>query len=244
MKLSNQSNGRVVSAVDEPQVPSPGVRRRDLAPVQRPGAGPFDELLCRLQARHDGKLAGHVTLGLIGCQGRAGVTTMAANLAVRASELGLGPVLLVETYRGGRSVGSAWGLSHRSGLVDLFRGTASFADCLQPGPAPDLQVLSAGMLRRGEIAVADATAVNSLLAEATALFAMVIFDLPPANRLRQALLLARRLDQALLVVRAESTRKHDAAKLAQRMVDDGLPLTGVLLNRQRRYVPRWMERWV
>ena len=73
---------------------------------------------------------------------------------------------------------------------------------------------------------------------------MVIFDLPPASRLRQALLLARRLDQTLLVVRAESTRKQDAAKLAQLMADDGLPLAGVLFNRRRRYVPRWMERWV
>jgi Mrp family chromosome partitioning ATPase len=72
----------------------------------------------------------------------------------------------------------------------------------------------------------------------------VIFDFPPADRLRQSLLLARRLDQVLLVVRAESTRKDDAAKLSQRLVDDGLPLAGVLFNRHRSYVPRWMERWM
>jgi len=244
MKLKNQSNGHVVSTEGEPEILPNARRVRSASTVQCHGADPFDELLCRLQARRDRKSAGRTMIGLIGCEQRAGVTTMAANLAVRASELGLGPVLLVEVHRGRRSIETAWKLGRGPGLAELFSGEASLTECLRQGPTPDLQVLSAGSPRGDELAEGDAVGIDSFVNEIASEFATVIFDLPPANRLRQSLLLARRLDQVLLVVRAESTRKDDAIKLSQRLVDDGLPLAGVLFNRQRSYVPRWMERWV
>ena len=100
MKLKNHSNGQVASTEGEPEVLRTGGRVRGVSNIHVRGAGPFDELLCRLQAKRDRKSAGCAMIGLIGCEERAGVTTMAANLAVRASELGFGPVLLVEVHRG------------------------------------------------------------------------------------------------------------------------------------------------
>jgi Mrp family chromosome partitioning ATPase len=244
MKLKNHSNGQVASTEGESEALRTRGRVRGVSNDHVRGAGPFDELLCRLQARRDRKSTGRAMIGLIGCEERAGVTTMAANLAVRASELGLGPVLLVEVQRGNRSVESGWKLGRGPGLAELYSGSASLAECLRQGPTPELQVLLAGSHRDDELAEGDAVGVESFLSEIAADFSTVIFDLPPADRLRQSLLLARRLDQVLLVVRAESTRKDDAAKLSQRMVDDGLPLAGVLFNRHRTYVPWWMERWI
>jgi Mrp family chromosome partitioning ATPase len=237
------SNGHDLSNGDAADV-LPVKLRPATPPKSRRGAEPFDELLSRLHVRRESESAGPIAVGLVGCEHRSGVTTMAANLAVRASELGLGPVLLVETHRAGNGLLSAWRTHHGPGLAEVAQGSATLGECLRPGPAPELQILHAGSIDKGAVAVWDAAAVESLLAEATADHSFVLFDLPPADRLRQALILARRLDQVLLVVRADSTRKDDAAKMAQRMLDDGVPLSGVILNRQREYVPRWLQRWV
>jgi Mrp family chromosome partitioning ATPase len=105
-------------------------------------------------------------------------------------------------------------------------------------------VLPAGTVRRREWPVLDPVSVNALLAEAGADHNLILFDLPAADQLHQALLVAKRLDQVLLVVRAESTRQRDAQKVVDRLVDDGVPLTGAVLNRQRSYVPRWLQRWL
>jgi Mrp family chromosome partitioning ATPase len=217
---------------------SKGVVRR------RHGAEPYDGLLWRLQARQSADTGRAMTLGLIGCERRVGVTTVAANLAVRASELQLGPVLLVETNYAAPRFGRMWKLSAGPGLAQLLSGEASYGDCLRPGPGPDLAVLPAGAVPRGQTSLWEQGGVEALLAEACTDYRLVVFDLPAADDLREMLLVAKQLDQVLLVVRSESTRQRYAEKVADRLVEDGVPLSGAVLNRQRTYVPRWLRRWM
>jgi tyrosine-protein kinase Etk/Wzc len=224
---------------------APGNGRPRSGVVKQPRrADPYDALLWRLEARQASDAAGPTTLGLIGSERRAGVTTLIANLAMRAAQLQLGPVLLIEANWEGPRLGKMWRLPRGPGLAELLAGRASYAECLRTGPAPDLNVLPAGTVRRREWPVLDPVSVNALLAEAGADHNLILFDLPAADQLHQALLVAKRLDQVLLVVRAESTRQRDAQKVVDRLVDDGVPLTGAVLNRQRSYVPRWLQRWL
>jgi Mrp family chromosome partitioning ATPase len=219
--------------------------RREPATVNaRRRSEPYDELLWRLQARQSQSAAAAISLGLTSCERRAGVTTVAANLAVRASELQLGPVLLVETTAGNPRRNNLWSSDSGPGLAQLLAGDASYSECLRPGAARDLTILPAGALPKGEIALLEPGAIDALLAEASADHRLLIFDLPPASQLNQMLLLAKQLDQVLLVVRAEATRKRDAVRLADRLLDDGVPLAGAVLNRRRHYVPRWLDRWM
>ena len=235
-----ESPGSRLSLDDAPAKQSPRV-----AVVKQPRrADPYASLLWRLEARQTGDAPGPATLGLIGSEPRTGVTTLIANLAVRAAQLQLGPVLLVEANWQGPRLGKMWRLPRGPGLAELIAGKASFAECLRTGPTPDLNVLPAGAIRRREWPVLDSASVNALLAEAGADHNLILFDLPAAEHLHQTLLVAKRLDQVLLVVRAESTRQRDAQKVADRLLDDGVPLSGAVLNRQRTYVPRWLQRWL
>lgn len=223
-----------------------GASRRPAAhggAVERRSAAPFDALLWRLQARQAGAAYRASTVGLIGCGERAGVTTLAGNLAVRASEMGLGPVLLVETDSDRPRLRKAWKLAQGPGLTELLGGEASYADCLRSGPTPDLHVITATG-RRGHAGAWDAGAIGALLVEACADHSLVFFDLSAASQLGQAVMLARRLDQVLLVVRAETTRGGEAERIAEHLREDGVPLTGAVLNRERSYIPRWLSRWI
>jgi Mrp family chromosome partitioning ATPase len=212
--------------------------------AKRRGAEPFDALLWRLQSRQAAGDQIATTIGLIGCETGAGVTTIAANLAVRASELRLGPVLLVETNCEQPRLRTAWKLPPGPGLAEMLTGEAAFADCLCDGPAADLHVIPASAAKRRETPAWDPGALDALLAESCADHALVLFDLPSADQLQHAVLLARRLDQVLLVVRAEQSRGPATRRIADQLLDDGVPLAGAVLNRERKYVPRWLSRWI
>lgn len=212
--------------------------------AKRRGAEPFDALLWRLQSRQPTDASSALTIGLLACEPGAGVTTIAANLAVRASELQLGPVLLVETDGERPRLRGAWKLPPGPGLAEMLTGEASLPDCLRDGPAADLHVVPAAAAKRRDTPAWDAGAIDALLAESCADHRLVLFDLPSADQLQHAVLLARRLDQVLLVVRAEQSRGPAARRVADHLLEDGVPLTGAVLNRERTYVPRWLARWI
>jgi Mrp family chromosome partitioning ATPase len=218
-------------------------RERSTA-MQRAGAEPYDALLWRLQARHVADANEGLTLGVTACERRAGTTTVAASLALRAAELQLGPVLLVESNRRGSWLSKKWGLREGPGLAQLLAGEASYVECLQGGPAPQLEVITAGIVGRGEVGLLEPGAVEALMAEACADHRIVLFDLPAADELNQMLLVAKQLDQLLMVVRSDSTRKGDAERFGEQLLDDGAPFVGVVLNRQRNYIPRLLRRWL
>jgi Mrp family chromosome partitioning ATPase len=251
IKVSEEPDDGDHRAHGEPRPALPGVIAPRIAPreatasaVRRPGAEPYDALLWRLQARQAPESRPFVTLGLVGCAPRVGVTTIASNLAVRASELQLGPVLLVETTPGNMRRNNLWSRDSGPGLAQLLAGEASYAECLRPGPSPDLAILPAGPATRGETAVLDPGAIDALLAEACADHRLVVFDMPAAAELHQMLLVARALDQVLLVVRSDASREREVERVADRLIEDGVPLAGAVLNRQRSYVPSWLRRWL
>ena len=101
--------------------PANGARDLTGTGARRRGAEPYDALLWRLQTRQAGD-ANSLVLGLIGCEARTGTTTIAANLAVRASELGLGPVLLIDATGSRSRVTDAWNLAAGPGLADVLAG--------------------------------------------------------------------------------------------------------------------------
>jgi Mrp family chromosome partitioning ATPase len=213
-------------------------RRRSVA--KSGAAAPYDALLWRILSRREAGEQAACTIGVVGAEPRVGATTVAANLAVRACELQQGPVLLIEANPSRPKLAGSWKLAGAPGLPALVAGEASLNDCVQVGPTPDLKVLTAAT----ELPTWESATVHALLAEVAADYRVVIFDLPAAGQLNDSLLLARQLEQVLLVVRAEQSCGPAVQRVADQLADDGVSLAGVVLNRQRTYVPRWLTRWV
>ncbi|MAT69388.1 MAG: hypothetical protein CMJ58_07650 [Planctomycetaceae bacterium] len=208
----------------------------------RASSAMYDHLLWRLQGLLGEDESTAYALGLMGFAAKAGVTTIAANLALRAAEQDWGPVLLIETDWHAPRLASRWGLSPQPGAARLFAGNATLAECVQDGPVAGLHVLPAGSLSRRQQPRVNAGAVREMMAEARVDYRLILVDLPPAERIRQELALARLLDQTLLVVRAESARSNDATRVAQQLRQDGVELAGAILNRHRSYLPNWLRR--
>ena len=68
----------------------------------------------------------------------------------------------------------------------------------------------------------------------------IIFDMPPVNQVSLTPRLARFMDMVLMVVEAGKTARG-VAQQASAMLAESNPNIGVVLNKSRRYVPRWLH---
>ena len=64
------------------------------------------------------------------------------------------------------------------------------------------------------------------------------------RRCRQPTATSAWVDGVILVVAAESTRGAIADKARAELVEAGATLLGIVFNKRRRYLPRWVERWL
>lgn len=86
----------------------------------------------------------------------------------------------------------------------------------------------------GELALADA------YWEQLKSYDDVVIDAPSAAASPLGVLLAPRADQVILVVEAERTRRAVVLSLQKKLEAGGAKVAGVVLNKRRRHLPRWL----
>jgi capsular exopolysaccharide synthesis family protein len=71
-------------------------------------------------------------------------------------------------------------------------------------------------------------------------FDIVLIDSPPATSSSDFLSLANRSDGIVLVVEADKTRWPILKNVKERIVKNGGNILGIVLNKRRHYIPRWI----
>jgi len=205
----------------------------------------YDTLLWRLRGRQaalQGSRA--LTVGLSGCKSRSGTTTIATNLAVRASKERDGRVLLIEANWQTPRLQRLLRLPPGPGLAEVLAGSNAPQECIEQGPNELLDVLPGGHFDQDRSARVCQENISALVELAQSQYGLVVVDLPPAESLRHTLLLAKALDGVLLVVRSEAARQAQVQRVMSLFEQDGVPLWGAIMNRQPQYIPNWLRRWV
>lgn len=163
-----------------------------------------------------------------------GKTTVVGNLGVSLTEIGKKVLLIDGDLRRPRlhkmfDEPNSWGLSdilrEKNGIEELpmdaiTRKTAVPHLYLLPSGAPVENVF--GLLWSGRLA--------RLLPRFRDEFDYVLLDAPPCLEFADARIMARYADQLLLVVRANSTDRRTVQAAVQRLLLDGIPMMGVILN--------------
>jgi Mrp family chromosome partitioning ATPase len=148
-------------------------------------------------------------------------------------------------------------IGHRVLLLKISLGTAGGGSCLDPilgGAIPFKVVVSraaAGSYLTAEIGAVkqsvfnlfDAQCIDNLFQQILSLVDVVIVDAPSALTEFTGLVLARRVDGILLVVEAERTRAPIVNRARRLIEANGGRILGVVLNKQRQYIPRLFNRW-
>lgn len=217
-----------------------GTRRASAAPRRR-GAEHYDSILWRVHPQK-ASLDGGFTLGITSAGKQAGVSTVAANLAIRAADHRQTPVLLVDANFVRPRQAREFHLGDTLGLTDVLSQECEPTDAIHASNIEGLSILPLGSPGLVERTVGDYETIASLMTELRGSFATVVFDLPPAQELRQSLLIAQQLDKTLLVVRCESTNGKDAQTAINRLNADGVAVAGAVVTQRKHYTPRWLRR--
>src|SRR5262249_4492564 len=91
---------------------------------------------------------------------------------------------------------------------------------------------------RGPVRLAGAAGAFAQLREN---FDFVIVDLPPVNVYGDALIVGPQLDAAIIVIEADATRVPDIERARRTLERCGVRFVGSVLNRQRNYIPAFIE---
>ena len=165
---------------------------------------------------------------------REGKTTVASNLAIALAEISQRVLLIDADLRCPRlhkvfKVANDWGFS------DFLTGKKAADELPLPALAkktavPHLYVLPSGPCIRNIFSAFQSEDMDRLLSRFRREFDYVIMDSPPCLEFADARLLSRQADAALLVVRADHAERKAAFAALQRLLLDGIPVLGTILN--------------
>ncbi len=181
--------------------------------------------------KHNPKL-----VAVTSCAEGAGVTTVASGLAETLSETGQGNVLLVDMNDGQGAARPYFKGKPSCGLADALEGEKRASAMVQE----NLYVVAEGMNGGESLPSALPSQFNQLVPKLRASdYDYIIFDMPPVSQISVTTKWARLMDVNLLVVEAEKTSR-DIVKQASAMISGAKPNLGVVLNKKRTYVPKWL----
>ncbi len=176
--------------------------------------------------------AGIQTILFVGGMPGSGATTAMSNVAATLHATGKSVVVVDANFRRPRLAQAMDVPTDRQGLGDVLCGDAELRDVLLQSSC-GVMVISAGTPGNRLFERLGAEVFDHLIAQLRADFDVVLVDTPPAVVAGDAVMLANKLDAAVLIVRASREQRGLVARLINQFTDARAQLLGVMLNRPR-----------
>lgn len=162
-----------------------------------------------------------------------GCTHVAKNLAlILAEEPGV-TVLFIDL---GLDTGSA----AQRGLADCVMGGVSRESVTLDTAVPNIKMLPFGNAECNPLYIIKSDEFTALIESVKKEYSFIIIDAPPLQYYPEATLMASKVDGVLLVVRSEKTKKQIVVDTKKKLESAGANILGVVMNRKRHYIPRWV----
>lgn len=163
-----------------------------------------------------------------------GKTTVVSNLGIALAEIH-SRVLLIDGDMRHPRLHKVFNATNNWGLSDLLQDKNDVStvplECLaRKTDVPRLHLLPSGPCPEAIFALLCSERMDQLMERYRKEFDFIIIDTPPCLEFADSRILARYTEGALLVVRAEYTDKQTAQAAARRLVLDGIPVMGSVLN--------------
>ncbi len=181
------------------------------------------------------------TLGVMGIESGDGASTISAALAlVAAQHCGLHS-MLIDANSENSTLSKLFNLNGAPGLSELANGDATHAECLQTCGESGLSLISSSASYKEQQRLeATPKSLSAAIQNFQEDSDLVIVDLPPAISADRAVALAHYMDAVLWVVESEKTNVDIAQRIVRRLPHSDQQVIGVVLNKTRRYLPKWL----
>jgi receptor protein-tyrosine kinase len=163
-----------------------------------------------------------------------GKSSIVSNLGIALAEINQ-RVLLLDADMRKPHLHDIFNISNSWGLSDLLREKSPLDNYPVEALARKTDIDGLYLLPSGPGTVSIANLLYSrrlfeLLQRLRKEFDVVVIDTPPMLYITDARVLGRLADGAILVIRASKTTRDAARAAKQRLVDDGIPVLGTILN--------------
>jgi Mrp family chromosome partitioning ATPase len=173
-----------------------------------------------------------------------GVSTIARGLAQAAALMGNARTLICDASPE-RANFRYFKLSPpQDTLNDLALKTATLADVLVDVPRPGISLCALSDPGSGNRVAVNVDLLDPVLAMLRERFDLIVIDAPPTNHSVLGAALAKKADGVVLVIEAERTRTPIAAAALQSIQINNGKTLGVVLNKRRFHIPRFVYRWI
>jgi len=163
-----------------------------------------------------------------------GKTTVTSNLGIALAEISE-KVLLIDADVRAPRLHKLFNLENKWGLSDLLSDTdhaeeRPLEELVQATGSPNLFILPAGPSTENIFGLLHSDHMERLMARFRREFQYVLLDAPPCLQVADARVMAKYADGVVLVVRANHVNRKMAMAAAQRLLLDGIPVLGTILN--------------
>lgn len=200
----------------------------------------YEDLKTNLLTRYPGRSI--KTILFNGTKHGGGCSTTAINFATALAKNSKLKVLLVDVNLRTPSLHEVFKIDHTRGLSDLPANSDSMADQIKKVGPGNLYVLTSGGNYSVPLGLFESSEFDQFLKTVRKKFDYIILDAPPIPRFSECRILARKADGVVLVLEAGKIRRQVALNAKKALEDAGGKLLGVVLNRKKHYIPKWIYR--
>lgn len=173
-----------------------------------------------------------------------GCTTVVHEIAARLAQDFHLRTLVVELDLDSPGYAADHGLEGMKGVAAIAAGEQSARDCVQQ-TRDDYAIIPGHDPGKADGRRVDlAATVRTILGELESEYDCVLLDTPPVSDRADVLRVCAVVPRLLMVVEAGRTRSEVIERVRRQLDAEGVTILGAVLNKQRRYIPRWIYRWL
>ena len=136
------------------------------------------------------------------------------------------------------------GQQNPSGLSDVVLSEIDLEQSIYQTDRPNLFVLPCGKPVSFPSYVFDGETLTDILNKLRDRFDFIIFDAAPIGAYSESSFLAPKVDGVILVIEAERTKREVVRNIKKEMETAGVNILGVVLNKKKTYIPKFLERFL
>lgn len=204
--------------------------------------GYIDSILMKISAFQSDNKIGSLCLGVTSCDRKAGVSTLAHNLAVNAGSVGLNGALVLDANHVEPTQHELFKINRGPGLVDhLVRGEP-IDNCLRSFNNGQISLMMWGS-NRVPLSAVSPLKLDGFFSELRTRYQMIVIDLPIIRDSEFETSLASHTDGILLVLDGNRTKQRAVKRCIKNLQQQNANIIGTIMNRYQSPVPKWLKSW-